>query len=919
MAAKDSQILPSKEQGLFRQVVKYYETKQYKKALKAADQVLKKHADHGETLSMKGLIISSQDSSKKEEAYDLAKKGIKNNLKSHVTWHVFGLIYRADLNYDEAIKCYKNALRMDKENYQILRDLSHLQIQLRDIAGFVDTRATMLQLKPGNKSHWISFAIAHHLNGSHDIAAEALKKYEGLQEEVAPNEAYEHSEMLLYRAMVLEEGGHFDEALTHLDLCQDKITDKLGLLERRASLLLKIPGRAGNAEANFRKLLALNPDNYRYHDGLREALQLQPDAAGAWTDQQRRSLAALYDGLAKDHPQSSAAKRIPLDFKEGADFKTAADKYVRHFLSKGIPSLFSDLKGFYSNPQKHEALGELMHAYMKALEETGAFPPFPGQAEVPARDPQAREWVLFYLAQHHDKLGETGEALRRLQQCRELAPTLPELYAVQGRILKHAGDPEGAAAVACRAESMDLADRYLNSVAAKALFRAGRIEEAEAMAAKFTKHGDQVNSLTEMQAMWYEIECGHAHLCRRAYGKALKILLAVVKHFDDFQEDQFDFHAYCVRKMTLRAYVQMLRMEDSIYQNIFYSKAAWAAIQVYLELHQKPTNLNHGDDDLTNSNLSPEELKKLKLKRKKEQQKAKKEEAAREREAEAAAAQEREAAKQAAKEKGGSAKKQAPAKEKEKDPDPHGEKLAQVEDPLGEAMKLLQRLREYSGDRLKTHELAFEVYTRRKRWVLALHAVKRATAIAGPGSPEAHCMVLRFCHAAQSQQGIKEAQPVVAEVVGQELKGLLHGKSMAQCNEAFLEAHGSASLAHRAAAARMMVLLDPGAKSGAAKMLVKRGGLIGGGVAAEAITHSEAQQVHQLLADELGEAQAAADFKSKCQQVFRWSSYFEGPDRLKLDSEEEVPSEQPEQNGSHTEGAAKMNGVSQAVDKLSIH
>lgn len=39
---------------------------------------------------MQGLIISSQDTSKKEEAYDLARKGIKNNLKSHVTWHVFG-------------------------------------------------------------------------------------------------------------------------------------------------------------------------------------------------------------------------------------------------------------------------------------------------------------------------------------------------------------------------------------------------------------------------------------------------------------------------------------------------------------------------------------------------------------------------------------------------------------------------------------------------------------------------------------------------------------------------------------------------------------------------------------------------------------------------------------------------------------
>ena len=43
---------------------------------------------------------------------------------------------------------------------------------------------------------------------------------DALQEEVTPNEKYEHSEMLLYRAMVLDEGGNHTEALTHLDLCQ---------------------------------------------------------------------------------------------------------------------------------------------------------------------------------------------------------------------------------------------------------------------------------------------------------------------------------------------------------------------------------------------------------------------------------------------------------------------------------------------------------------------------------------------------------------------------------------------------------------------------------------------------------------------------------------------------------------------------
>ena len=48
-------------------------------------------------------------------------------------------------------------------------------------------------------------------------------------------------------------------------------------------------------------------------------------------------------------------------------------------------------------------------------------------------------------------------------------------------------------------------------------------------------------------------------------------------------------------------------------------------------------------------------------------------------------------------------------KEKDPDPDPVGEQLAKTEDPLGEATKLVQRLREHSGDRLRTHELAFEV------------------------------------------------------------------------------------------------------------------------------------------------------------------------------------------------------------------
>lgn len=55
------------------------------------------------------------------------------NLTAHVaaltntTVHC-SLLYRGDRNYTEAIKCYKNALRLDKENFQIMRDLALLQV-----------------------------------------------------------------------------------------------------------------------------------------------------------------------------------------------------------------------------------------------------------------------------------------------------------------------------------------------------------------------------------------------------------------------------------------------------------------------------------------------------------------------------------------------------------------------------------------------------------------------------------------------------------------------------------------------------------------------------------------------------------------------------------------------------------------------
>jgi peptide alpha-N-acetyltransferase len=48
-----AQQISSKEQTLFRQLVKFYEAKQHKKALKTADQILKKNPDYADAIAMK--------------------------------------------------------------------------------------------------------------------------------------------------------------------------------------------------------------------------------------------------------------------------------------------------------------------------------------------------------------------------------------------------------------------------------------------------------------------------------------------------------------------------------------------------------------------------------------------------------------------------------------------------------------------------------------------------------------------------------------------------------------------------------------------------------------------------------------------------------------------------------------------------
>ncbi|CAM6079648.1 unnamed protein product [Sphagnum tenellum] len=891
--------LPPKEANLFKLIVKSYETKQYKKGLKASDSILKRVPEHGETLAMKGLTLNCMD--RKTEAYDLVRKGLKNDLKSHVCWHVYGLLYRSDREYREAIKCYRNALKIDPENIQILRDLSLLQAQMRDLAGFVETRRQLLTLKPSHRNNWIGFAVAHHMNADPSMAVKILEAYEGTLEEDSPpdNERYEHSEMLLYKATLLEESGDPEKALDELLKKEAKIVDKRGIQEHRASLYLQL-NRVKEAEEAYRQLLDVNPDNYSYYEGLQKCLGLSPHGK-YYSPEQVEKLVQIYDDLCQKYPRSAASKRIPLDFLEGSTFELAVRSYIRPFLTKGVPSLFSDLRPLYDHPDKADILEKIICEVELSLQATGSFP----ESSV-VEPPSTLMWTLFLLAQHFDRRRQYDKALEKIDAAIAHTPTAIDLYLVKGRILKHGGDAVAAAAFANEARTMDLADRFLNSESVKRMLQADQVELAEKTAVLFTKDGDQHNNLFDMQCMWYELASGDSYFRQGMMGKALKKYLAVEKHYNDMVEDQFDFHTYCLRKMTLRAYIRMLRFQDHLHSHHFFCRAAGAAIRCYIKLYDCPPKVAAEEEEAAVAGLPAAERKKMRQKMRKAEARAKKEAEDRAKEEEAASV---------LASKGGKKGSQTP---RPVDTDPHGDKLIMVEDPLGEAMKYLKLLQDHSAESLETHLLAFEVFFRKQKHLLALQAVKRQLQL-DSSSPDVHrCLILLFNTLDKLPAPQTHSEMLVHSVILAERSSLkeLGERSLFDVNNAFLEDH-SDSLRHRAAVAEILVLLSPEAKPTAVKIIEDSNDRARSGQ--NLLIWSEKGwwelkdciAVQKLLETSLHDEGAASRWRQHCADRFPYSTYFKG---VKSSATIGPPSIQ----GFSHSGNGEVDSIASSLDKSNL-
>ncbi|CAE6477374.1 unnamed protein product [Rhizoctonia solani] len=708
-------VLASKEQSLFKELLSLYETRQYKKAIKTADTILKKAPTHGETICMKGLVFTNMPG-KRDEGVELVRKGLALGLESHICWHVYGLVLKQDKNYAQALGAYSRALKYDVDNMNILRDAAQLQMQLRQFDQLVQTRHTLLALRPTMRQSWVALAVAYQMNDDLERADKVLVSYKSMLKNV-PDYDFEHSELLLYHLRIMENLGKHEEVLAALDVYskQRQILDRTAIVEFRARNLSQA-NRKAEAAHEWTTLIEQNYESYAYYRGLLSTQDIDLGkntleySAGVQksdmeqldnlTDESRSAALASLKKLVTQYPGATAPKRLSLDVALGEEFRGLVEPYIWTGLQRGIPSLFVDIKSLYKEDEKRVVVGEIVEGFLPKLkpQDEPKEPKLATNGEAKPEPPTTYLWALYFLGQHYSYCGNQEKALSILDTAIAHTPTLPELYTARGRALKRAGDFVRASLAVEAGRLLDGQDRWLNGKSAKYAMRTGRVEDAQNLLGLFTRK-DAVSpstDLTEMQSLVYLLQEGDAH--KRA-GRI----------FDDIWDDQYDFHSYCIRKYTLNIYTDTIRWEDRIREHNAYRKAAVEAVKIYIRLHDDPSLVAACTPKLTS------EEKKAKAK----------------------------AVKAASKEP----KKSNNAKEEEipppKDDDPDGLKLLSQANPIEQALKLLRPLEALQVQDVDVWLMVYDVAIRRKKYLQAMKALNLIKKLS-PDHHELHWRVVDF-------------------------------------------------------------------------------------------------------------------------------------------------------------------------------
>jgi len=258
------------------------------------------------------------------------------------------------------------------------------------------------------------------------------------------------------------------------------------------------------------------------------------------TREQKEKLREAYRiELAPSFPKSAAVRRIPLTLLEDdSEMKSALEDICRQGLSRGVPSLISELMSFvwvenkdgkrYVKPAdaadirghvRFQMITAIVDSFLASLSSCSKF----SADDEATVEPSVILWTWYLRAGLHELAGEYMEGIALLDRCIERNPEEVDVYELKARLLKEAGDIASAVECLDKARELDKQDRYINSQTTKYMLQAGMEDQALQTISLFAKHeGNPEQNLFDMQCSWYENELAASYERKKQWGKSLK-------------------------------------------------------------------------------------------------------------------------------------------------------------------------------------------------------------------------------------------------------------------------------------------------------------------------------------------------------------------------------------------------------------
>lgn len=144
-------------------------------------------------------------------------------------------------------------------------------------------------------------------------------------------------------------------------------------------------------------------------------------------------------------------------------------------------------------------------------------------------------------------------------------PEISDLYLLKASIQKESkNSPQALDTIMSKSDLLSK-DKFSASKMAKYQIRYGSIQTSQSILGEFIQkpsQGEKMNDLHDMQAVWYLIEMGDRLAADGNVLDAACFYRKIETIFEDFIDDQLDFHGYSLRRMSYVEYIKYKRTSN---------------------------------------------------------------------------------------------------------------------------------------------------------------------------------------------------------------------------------------------------------------------------------------------------------------------------------------------------------------------